>query len=119
MIDIIIPFCPPKKNNRITNRKTGKTFPSKRYQEWHKIASEAISDHIPTNPIESTIEVKMIFKWPDKRRRDMTNFAESIMDLIVDNKMLVDDNWYVCGYITLISGEIDRVNPHIRLMISY
>lgn len=52
-----------------------------------------------------------------KRKADLTNKAESIMDALVDAGVLEDDNWFVCGDIRLLFGGIDRLNPRAEVEI--
>ena len=107
---------PSKKNSRISTR-SGRTYPSKDYQEWHKEQSLALKIvRKPVKPIERC-EIVIIFYAPDKRRADLSNKAESIMDLLVDNGFLVDDNWFVCGCLALIFAGIDRKKPRAEVQI--
>lgn len=112
-----LPFPVPKKNSRVTNRKTGRSFPNKRYTQWHKVASEVLRySTTPNKPIE-LCEIRMIFNPPDKRRRDLTNFAESVNDLLVDNLVLEDDNWYIVKKVTLEYGIVDKDYPNVDVII--
>jgi len=108
---------PSKKNSRIINRKTGKSFPSKNYQEWHKDASKQLQGRIPDEAIECTKKVTITFYAPDKRKYDLTNKAESIMDLLVDNKILEDDNYQVVPNIHLKFGDVDKNNARAVIKI--
>lgn len=92
---------PSKKNSRI-NIRAGRSFPSKKYTEWHEDASWQLFIQKKKVGIKKcTIEIE--FYPPDKRRYDLTNKAESIMDLLVDNGILEDDNASVVQRVTLIA----------------
>lgn len=101
MVIVITGRIPSKKNSRITTR-SGKSFPSKKYTSWHKIAEDELMQQSPKKyaNIES---VTIWFILPDNRRADLTNKAESIMDLLVDCGVIEDDSWQHVPKITLIS----------------
>ncbi len=103
---------PSKKNSRITT-KTGRSFPSKNYTEWHKDASYQLLQQNPlkTQFYASQGHLKLVFYMPDHRRADLTNKAESIMDLLVDNGWLEDDSWQIVPMITLQCAGVDKDNP--------
>lgn len=101
---------PSKKNSRI-NTRSGRSFPSAKYTEWHKDASRQL---IGVNKIlEKGITIE--FFMPDNRRCDLTNKAESIMDLLVDNGLLEDDCWQVTGYVILVPCGVDKENPRAEI----
>ena len=110
---------PSKKNSRMQfyNKGLGRVLniPNKKYKEWHKQASiQLIGVTKVTDDIES---VTLSFYFPDKRRTDLTNKAESIMDLLVDNEIIKDDCYTITGTMTLIPRGIDRVNPRCEVVV--
>lgn len=99
---------PSKKNQkRIVRRKSGAPFimASTDHQQWHKAALLEVmlqrSRMLPRFPLPRCKHVicKLFFK--DRRRRDASNTFESIMDLLVDAKILADDSWAITGPIFL------------------
>ena len=83
---------PSKKNSRI-NTRSGLSFPSKKYVEWH---NQAIMDIIRqsngvkfADPIE--ISIKLFFGT--RRRADIDNKTASIFDTLTDAGVIVDDDW--------------------------
>lgn len=109
---------PSKKNEKISMVRNGKLFimPSKRFKEWHE---QAVWDLKIQNIelIENVERVEIVLYAPDKRRSDLTNKAESLMDLLVDVKILEDDNWFIVGDIHLKFGGVDRENPRAEIFI--
>ena len=91
-------------------------FPSKAYKEWHEDATNQLWGKIPKEPIKGA-RITIAIYAPDKRSADLTNKAESIMDLLVDNKIIEDDNWYVCSEILLMFGGVDKENPRAVVAI--
>jgi len=111
---------PSKKNSRnIFVSKTGRrmNIPSKKYLEWHEVATlEAEGQFFAVDKVQ---EVQMEFLMPDKRRCDLTNKAESIMDLLVDVGMLEDDSWQFVPKIYLSCAGVDKKNPGVKVWIKY
>lgn len=91
-----IPYdTPSKKNSRVTDTRTGRTFPNKRFTEWHKAAALWLKTHYRCDRIEGPVNVMLSFVHPTKRRKDADNGTSSIFDLLVDVGILADDCWTV------------------------
>lgn len=86
-------------------------IPSKRYSEWHSDATKQLLKR----PLPDIMELTILFYLPDARKTDLTNKAESVMDLLVDNGILADDNWNVVPRLILQSGGIDKLNPRAEI----
>lgn len=99
---IINSETPAKKNSRIVLR-NGRNIPSKKYQEWHKDATEQIhrqaelqsAELFPMVPITEEISVVLTFYHGDQRRRDSDNGTSSILDLLTDCGIIIDDKWQI------------------------
>ena len=91
---------PSKKNSRI-NTRYGRSFPSKKYSEWHRNASTQILLQAKDVNICEPIKITMEFTHGDLRRRDSDNGCSSILDLLVDNGILQDDNWQIVQEISI------------------
>ena len=113
-------LVPSKKNSRITTR-TGRSFPSKRYTEWHKYASEQllVSRKCPSKPIERLEAVHIQFWSKDRRKWDISNKAESCMDLLVDNGFILDDNYAVVPKLNLEYMGVDKKKQGITEITLY
>lgn len=108
---------PSKKNSRI-NTRSGRSFPSKRYAEWHKNSSlhlESILEKLTPERF-GKVTINYMFYVQDLRRRDVSNMIESINDLLVDLGVIEDDDW---KHVRLGSGdaELDRENPRCEITI--
>jgi hypothetical protein len=55
---------------------------------------------------------------PDRRKADLTNKAESIMDLLVDAKIIEDDNWYIIPNVSLHFKGVDKEDPRAVVTIN-
>ena len=112
---------PSKKNSRnIFVSKTGKrmNIPSTAYKDWHKSTIADILNQLP-EPLVCVIEVVLDFYMPDNRKCDLTNKAESIMDLLVDAKIIEDDCWQYVPMITLRACGVDKEKPRVNVTIKY
>ncbi len=114
---VILGRIPSKKNSRITTR-SGRTFPSKQYTKWHKDASLQLSLQVYKHFDFRAGTAEIVFWMPDARRTDLTNKAESIMDLLVDVGVIPDDCWKVIGKIVLKCRGIDRTNPRAEILLT-
>jgi len=106
---------PSKKNSRI-NTRSGRSFPSKAYKEWHKDASWQLYTQKKQIGIKDC-QIELDFYLPDNRRADLTNKAESVMDLLVDLGIIKDDSWQVVSHL-ILTGEYDKGNPRVEIFIN-
>lgn len=108
---------PSKKNSKrmIFGRGKPLLISSAAYMDWHKEQSYRLKK-IP-KPIENC-KIEIFFFAPDKRATDLSNKAESIMDLLVDNSILKDDNWFVVQDLHLFFKGVDTINPRAEIFIN-
>ena len=109
-----------KKNSRNIFVKKGKLYniPSKNYATWHKGAIEQLKDCRGFGVISKVDNIELRFFAPDRRKFDLTNKAESIMDLLVDFGLLVDDNCEVVKDLRMFYCGVDRENPRCEVIIN-
>ena len=60
---------------------------------------------------------ELVLYPPDKRLFDISNRAESLMDLLVDAKIIEDDNYKIVPELLIKFGEIDREKPRAEIII--
>ena len=107
MFIIELPWrTPSKKNSKqiSLNRRTGQRFirSSDDYTEWHTNALKLLRIKYPVREaINHAVQIHIEFTFGDKRRCDLTNKAESVMDLLVDAGILTDDSWQFVPRVTL------------------
>lgn len=112
---------PSKKNQRRFVNKGGRmiSIPSKNHNKFEKRVLEDIryiDKVVPSNPFKS-FEVILDFYAPDKRKADLTNKAETIMDILVKAEIIEDDSWFHCTNINLCMCGVDRENPKVNIYI--
>ena len=113
---VILGETPAKKNSRIVNTKTGRSFPSKRYTQWHRDAMLQIYTQKQNEPIEKPCRIKMTFTHGDLRRRDSDNGSSSILDLLTDSGVLSDDNWQIVRSLQ-IDNDYKKNEPSCKVEI--
>lgn len=112
---------PSKKNQRISLVIKGRAIniPSNKYREWHKGAVQEMGLLGKVETILKCHNVTLTFYSKDKRAFDISNKAESIMDLFVDCEIITDDNFNVVPRLTLVYGGIDKLNPRCEAVLEY
>lgn len=109
---------PSKKNSTRRIMRGGRIFtvPSKAYEDWQK--EHLYNLNLKKISLRQNIEeIEITIFAPDKRKSDLTNKAESIMDLLVDAHIIPDDNWFVVPKIILLFGGVDRNYPRAEINI--
>ena len=107
---------PSKKNNKVKVYSRGQEFwvPNAIHESWHRQAIKQLTG-IKTQTAFKQID--LTFYPQTKRKSDLTNRAESIMDLLVDGGVLEDDNWFICPEIRLHFGGVEPKNPRVEIEI--
>lgn len=106
---------PSKKNSRVFNAKTHKSFPSKKYKEWHEFAALSLRPKI-RECITSKGYIILVFNHGDLIRRDSDNGVSSIFDALVDFKALEDDNWQIVRQ-HCVFNVYEKNNPWCKIYI--
>jgi len=106
---------PAKKNSRITLR-NGMTIPSKNFRAWHDRALIETIQQKAMNEIQVPVRITLTFTHGDLRRRDSDNGTSSIMDLLVDAKILKDDNWQIVKEI-VVKNEYKKNESYVCILI--
>lgn len=109
--------CPSKKNSRALVVRGGRpfSFPGKHYAQWLRDVNKQLLGKRLEYPVVNSIS--MTFYPATKRKSDLTNKAESVMDALVFNEILSDDNWFVVPTISLNFGGVDPKNPRVEIQI--
>lgn len=91
MIELSCPF-PPTTNNLFMN--VGKRrIPTKGYRAWRELAAVQIDNQmIGQTPISGPYHMTIELDRPDKRARDVSNYAKAIEDSLVLCRAIRDDS---------------------------
>ena len=110
---------PSKKNSKQMILVRGKRIivPSRQYSAWYKEQRQELAG-IPKLRLNE-VSIEMTITFPDNIKSDLTNKAESIMDLLVDSGIIEDDNHKVCKKIMLISGGVNKQTAGAKIKIKF
>lgn len=110
---IITGSTPSKKNSKIMvcRGRVPILLPSSKYTEWHKDAINQLKG----KSIIKKDKIILTFFAKDNRKFDLTNKAESIMDTLVDARLLKDDNYSIVPDLHLKFGGVDSSNPRCEI----
>lgn len=113
----IIGETPSKKNSRILNTKTKRSFPNPRYIEWHDIAIAQVKGQIKDwkAPIPSSLTIT--FYHGDMKVRDSDNSLSSILDMLKDCGVLLDDRWAYVPH-KEVTDKLDKGNARCEIEIT-
>lgn len=123
----ILGAVPSKKNSKRIFRPNGGGIvftPSKNHQDWHESAMWQLAGwrneqpaSVRNNLPRRTASVSIIIFAKTEGKADLTNKAESVMDLLVDARIIEDDNWHVVPNVLLAYGGKDAKNPRAEVII--
>lgn len=108
-----------KKNSQqiLTNPKTGRPFimPSKKYKQYEKDALRFIPKG---EVIDFPVNVKCLFYMPTRRKCDLVNMLEAILDVMVKAGLLADDNYSIVQSMDGSRVLYDKENPRTEVYIT-
>lgn len=121
LLELALTGCPPSKKNskQIHRSRSGKPFiaSSDRYKAWEQEQLWKIKHLKPREPIKKAHHIDLYFTMPDNRRRDLTNLAEGVMDVLVAAGFLEDDAWQNTGAIHLYPTPIGDSGVKVQIWI--
>lgn len=115
-----VPLTPISKKNSqqiLTNPKTGRPFimPSKKYKQYEKDALRFIPKG---ETIDFPVNVKCLFYMPTKRKCDLVNMQEAILDVMVKAGLLADDNYSIVQSMDGSRVLYDKENSRTEIFIT-
>lgn len=67
-------------------------IPSKQFVEYEKAALYQLMPVRPHNAVDYPVNVKCVYYMPTARKVDLVNLLEATLDILVDARILADDN---------------------------
>lgn len=112
---------PSKKNSKRILRVGGRTIVacSKDYSDWQKNHVIDLRKDWGRLPLPRVSSVTLAFTAGDRRAFDLTNKAESIMDLLVDAGVLADDSVKVVPCVMLCFNGVTPGSWYCSASIDY
>ncbi len=110
--------CPSKKNAKQIVYVKGRPLiiSSKDYKQWHEEQMWFLKSK-RLKPFTEPVRVRIESYSENKRKYDLSNKAESILDLLVDAGILPDDNYSVVPELTLLYKGVDKESPRSEVTI--
>ena len=88
-------------------------FANNKYKSWNK---DALKQLVGKEKIPEGSSIVLNFYFPDKRKTDLTNKAESVMDTLIDSGLLKDDCCQIVPSLWLNYQGIDKENPRCEIL---
>lgn len=119
LVKFRIDIAPVTKKNHgqiIVNRKTGKpmVIPSKQFLQYEKDAHWFMPK---ISTIEEPVNVKAVFYMPTKRRVDLVNLQEALLDVLVKEQIIADDNSNIVFSMDGSYVDYDKDHPRTEVYI--
>jgi hypothetical protein len=110
---------PSKKNSKRIIQAGGRPrlISSEAFLAWHEEMMLRVRRYRPKTPIASA-HVAITFFAENRRRFDLSNAAESVMDLLVDAEILADDSWAVVPELHLLFGGVAPGNARTEIEVT-
>ena len=111
---------PSKKNSRNIFVRNGRIInvPSKLYKEWQEDAKLQLQQQFRGFQVSDyPIDVNILIYYGTKHRHDLDNALGSIMDVLVDAGVIVDDDVEHISQITIQHGGLDKENPRAEIYL--
>lgn len=71
----------------------------------------------PKTPLSGRYNIRLLFYMPTRRKVDKTNLESAIMDVLVDAKILADDNRNIVAATDGTRVYYDKENPRTEIYI--
>ena len=118
---ITIPVVPRSKKNSqqiIINPRTKRPMiiQSKLYANYERECGLYLKKYKCN--IDYSINLKIEFYVPDKRRRDIANYIEAIQDILVKYEVLKDDNYNIVYSLDGTRMYVNKENPRVEIEIT-
>lgn len=123
MLKIIIPMNPVTKKNhgRIVQKKlkSGKTLPIMLPSEAYTKYLKNCKEYMPNleRPIDFPINLKILYFMETRRKCDITNLLQATCDILVDYKIIEDDNYSIISSVDGTRVSYDKENPRCEIYI--
>ena len=96
--------------------KYAKVLPSAAYIKYAKAAKPHLKP-APPKPLDGRYNVKCLYYMPTRHKVDKTNLESAIMDILVDAKILKDDNSSIVAATDGSRVLYDKENPRTEIII--
>lgn len=85
-----------------------------RVKSWQNDVAVQLLAYRIKEPIETRVEMSIMFYVKDNRRRDLDNMIASVNDALVSAQIIQDDSWQWLR-IASVDAQIDKQNPRAEI----
>ena len=96
--------------------KYAKVLPSAAYLKYRRAALRYLKP-VPKKPLDGRYNIKCLYYMPTHHKVDKTNLESAIMDILVDAKILADDNRNIVAATDGTRVYYDKKNPRTEIYI--
>ena len=93
-------------------------IPSKQYRQYERDARWFMPQMVPFS-ITEPVNVRALFYMPTRRRVDLVNLEEALLDVLVKYGVLEDDNSKIVVAMDGSRVLYDKENPRTEVIIEY
>lgn len=106
-----------KNSQQIVTNKVGRPFviPSKQFKQYQKLFLSQVK--YKGEPINKPVNVKCVYFMPTRHKVDITNLLNATHDLLVDAKVIEDDNSKIVVSVDGSRVLYDKDNPRVEIEI--
>ena len=115
---LTIPLTPVTKKNSQRIIMAGgrpRIIPSAKYKQYERDAGEYVQR--PQEPIRDAVNVEAVFYMPTRRRVDLVNLQEALLDVLVRYGVIEDDNANIVASMDGSRVRYDKDNPRTEIRI--
>lgn len=112
----------PKKNNmKYTRLRNGRTvlLQSETYTQYKDLFLLQIRNKYKDQPIDQPVNIRCIYYRGDNRKTDLVNLQNGTLDLLVEAKILKDDNYNIVRSMNGSTVYVDKKNPRTEIYIEF
>lgn len=111
-VNLTLPMPPSVNELHAVNWAMKRQYCTGKYNTWKSLAAQACFNVRPTQ-IDIPVKVTYEFGKPDRRRRDVENYAKATSDFLTTQKYILDDS--LIDHMTLLwTDEHPRV-VHVKI----
>lgn len=94
-------------------------IPSKQFMEYERDALyQLFRAKRPKRPIDVPVNVSCVYYMKTRRKVDLVNLLEATMDILVDARVLLDDNAKIVAGHDGCRVDHDKENPRVEITIT-
>lgn len=94
-------------------------IPSKQFVEYERDALyQLFRAKRPKRPIDVPVNVSCVYYMKTRRKVDLVNLLEATMDILVDARVLLDDNAKIVAGHDGCRVDHDKENPRVEITIT-